>query len=74
MPVSMQQQQQSQQQQQQQDEGVVWVHRQCALWSPEVYPDRRSMLVSCCWLLLVDNACVLVYQHAVVLLRVPACW
>jgi hypothetical protein len=43
MPVSM-----MQQSQQQQDEGVVWVHRQCALWSPEVYPDRRSMLVRCC--------------------------
>jgi hypothetical protein len=50
MPVSMPQQQQQQpqqQQQQQQEGGVVWVHRQCALWSPEVYPDRRSMLVSC---------------------------
>ncbi|WIA40741.1 hypothetical protein OEZ86_004425 [Tetradesmus obliquus] len=45
MPVSMGQQQQQSQQQQQQEEGVVWVHRQCALWSPEVYPDRRSMLM-----------------------------
>ncbi|KAF6255264.1 hypothetical protein COO60DRAFT_235055 [Scenedesmus sp. NREL 46B-D3] len=36
MPVSM--------GQQQQQHGVVWVHRQCALWSPEVYPDRRGML------------------------------
>jgi hypothetical protein len=44
MPVSMAQQQQ--QQQQQQGVCVVWVHRQCALWSPEVYPGRRSMLVS----------------------------
>lgn len=25
---------------------VVWVHRQCALWSPEVYPDKTGMLVS----------------------------
>jgi hypothetical protein len=24
---------------------VVWVHRQCALWSPEVYPDRAGILV-----------------------------
>jgi hypothetical protein len=24
---------------------VVWVHRQCALWSPEVYPDKTGMLV-----------------------------
>jgi hypothetical protein len=41
MPVSM-----PQQQQQPGSGGVVWVHRQCALWSPEVYPDRRSVLVS----------------------------
>lgn len=29
---------------------VVWVHRQCALWSPEVYPDPSGVLVSsfCC--------------------------
>lgn len=26
---------------------VVWVHRQCALWSPEVYPDKTGVLVSC---------------------------
>lgn len=25
---------------------VVWVHRQCALWSPEVYPDKSGVLVS----------------------------
>lgn len=50
MPVSM---AASEQQQQQHDGGdaaaaaaVVWVHRQCALWSPEVYPDRRGILVS----------------------------
>ncbi|KAF8060099.1 trx [Scenedesmus sp. PABB004] len=24
---------------------VAWVHRQCALWSPEVYPDRRGALM-----------------------------
>jgi hypothetical protein len=31
---------------------VVWVHRQCALWSPEVYPDKSGVLVS-------------VFQHAI---------
>jgi hypothetical protein len=25
---------------------VVWLHRQCALWSPEVYPDKSGALVS----------------------------
>jgi hypothetical protein len=57
MPVSMQQQQS---QQLQQGEGVVWVHRQCALWSPEVYPDRRSMLVSCSGYLSQSNVGVLI--------------
>jgi hypothetical protein len=35
-------------QDEQQQEGVhvEWVHRQCALWSPEVYPDNRGKLVS----------------------------
>lgn len=32
---------------------VVWLHRQCALWSPEVYPDKSGVLVSTfpgnCW-------------------------
>jgi hypothetical protein len=43
---------------------VVWVHRQCALWSPEVYPDPSGVLVSGCSCCLGPRCSLMVMCHA----------
>lgn len=42
---------------------VVWVHRQCALWSPEVYPGKTGVLVSALCVMWTTQSCCSSQHH-----------